>query len=78
VENEVHRDIGRHDAQIDQLQRQVETLHADMRNVLGQLQKISSTLAEARGGWRVLLAVGGLASVLGAGLVKVVSFLVGR
>lgn len=61
---EIHRDIGRHDAQIESLQDQVERLHTDLSTVLTELRSINRTLSEARGGWRMLLAVGGLSSVL--------------
>lgn len=61
---ELHRDIGRHDAQIESLQDQVERLHTDLSTVLTELRSINRTLSEARGGWRMLLAVGGLSSVL--------------
>ena len=78
VHREVHTSIGRHDAQIEGLQRQVETLHKDMTNVLAQLQSISSTLSEAKGGWRTLMAVAGFASIAGGVAVKFASFLLGR
>lgn len=63
-DNELHRDIGRHDAQIEGLQEDVERLHRDMAAVLSELRSINKTLSEARGGWRMLMAVGGLSSVL--------------
>lgn len=78
MENEVHRTIGQHDAQIEGLQKQVATLHADMARVLQQLQSISATLSEAKGGWRMLLAVGGLAATVGAMVAKGVAFVFGR
>lgn len=61
---EIHRDIGRHDAQIEALQDQVERLHHDLATMLSELKAINRTLSEARGGWRMLVAVGGLSSVL--------------
>lgn len=67
---EVHRDLGKHDAQIESLQKQVAQLHIDLSAMLTQLQEIHSTLAEARGGWRTLMAVAGLASAVTAVVVK--------
>lgn len=72
---ELHRDIGRHDAQIEALQQQVAQLHTDMGAMLTQLQEIHRTLAEARGGWKTLMAVAGLASAVTAVVVKGVSWL---
>ncbi len=73
MEMEVHRDLGKHDAQIEALQDQVQQLHADMSRVLDQLQKINRILAEARGGWKTLLAVAGLASFATGAVIKLVS-----
>lgn len=74
-ETELHRDIGRHDAQIENLQGQVERLHADMSNVLTELRAINATLSEARGGWRMLMAVGGLSSVLTSAVWQIVEWM---
>lgn len=60
--SEMARDLGRHDAQIEALQAQVDRLHSDMSSVLVELQKINATLSAARGGWRTLVAVGAIAS----------------
>jgi prefoldin subunit 5 len=62
--SEMARDLGRHDAQIEALQVQVDRLHGDMGNVLSELQKINRTLNEARGGWRTLIAVGAVTSFM--------------
>jgi len=57
--DELHRDVGRHDAEIASLQREISELRIDVRSIL-------ATLAEARGGWKTLMAVGGLAGAVGA------------
>jgi hypothetical protein len=75
MEMEVHRDLGKHDAQIEALQAQVDRLHGDMASVLDQLTKINRTLAEARGGWKTLLAIAGFSSAITAVAMKIVAFL---
>lgn len=70
MDGEVHRDLGKHDAQIEALQVRVDTLHADLSKVLAQLQQIQQTLAEARGGWKTMMAAAGLAGAVAAGLLK--------
>lgn len=67
---ELHRDVGKHDAQIESLQQQVAQLHADMRSIISQLQNINDTLSQAKGGWRTLMAVAGAASAATAILGK--------
>lgn len=66
MSEEIHRDIGRHGAQIENLQDQMEL-------VLRELHEIKTTLAEAKGGWQMLMMMGGAGAAFGAGLVKVLS-----
>jgi chromosome condensin MukBEF ATPase and DNA-binding subunit MukB len=65
---EIQRDIGRHDAQIESLQE-------DMRSVKTDVHEIKIMLAEAKGGWRTLMAVSSFAGILGAGLMKIMYWL---
>jgi len=65
---EVQRDLGRHDAQIEGLQEDMKTLKSDVHD-------IKLMLAEAKGGWRTLVAVSGLAGILGAALMKLADWL---
>lgn len=71
----IHREIGRHDAQIESLQEQVRLLHKDMQQMNTLLQAIQSTLSEARGGWRTLMLVGGVSATFGAFLIKLTTWL---
>ena len=75
MSTEMHRDLGRHEAQIEALQVQVERLHSDMTTVLSELQKINATLSAARGGWRTLIAVGAIASFATGVLFQLVGWL---
>jgi len=65
---EMARDIGRHDAQI-------ETLQADMAEMKKDVHEIKLMLAEAKGGWKTLMAVGGFAAVVGSILTKLIDWL---
>ena len=75
MEMEVHRDLGKHDAQIEALQARVERLHADMAQVLEQLTKIDRLLSEARGGWKAMMMTAGFASALTAVAMKLYAWL---
>ena len=75
MSQEIHRDLGKHDAQIDALNVQFNRMHHDMQNMLEQLQQIQSTLSEARGGWRLMVMVGGLSAAAGGIVVKVMTWL---
>jgi prefoldin subunit 5 len=75
MENEVHRDLGKHDAQIEALNREVKHLHEDMGKVMLQLAEIQATLSEAKGGWRTLMWVAGFSAAIGGFFVKALSWL---
>lgn len=72
---ELHTQIGRHDAQIEALERDIKHLREDIRQMNDTLTAISHTLSEAKGGWKTLMLVGGVAATVGAGAAKVVSWI---
>lgn len=74
MEANLQRDIGKHDAQIDALQSQVDRLHEDLKEVLAELQEIRSTLDTAKGGWRTLMMVGGAGAAMGGAVVSIVQW----
>ena len=67
---EVHRELGKHDADIEHLKAEVDELRADVKKILAELSK-------AEGGWRAMIALGTLAGALGAFLVHLFSALGG-
>ena len=56
---DIARDMGRHDAQIDTLEREVMALRGDVR-------AIREILDQANGGWRVIMWVAGVSASVGA------------
>ena len=66
------RELATHASDIAHLQSDMDKMAADIDEIKKMLTSINSTLAEAKGGWKVLLAVGGFAGVVGAGLMQVV------
>ncbi len=58
---EVHRDLGRHDAEISNIKE-------DLHTVKNDVSEIKQMLAEAKGGWRMLMAVGGLAAAVSSAI----------
>lgn len=63
---EVQRVIGRLEAQVTALTNLVAALTAKMERVENKLDDVEKTLSEARGGWRVLMWVGGASGSVGA------------
>lgn len=76
ADNDLHRDIGKHDAQIEALQESVRLLHVDMQQMAIQLQTIQQTLSEAKGGWRTLMWIGGAGAAVGVTLYKIIAWIV--
>lgn len=61
------RTIGRLEAKIEALEQQQSAMMAE-------LKQISGTLAEAKGGWKTLIAVGAVAGGVGAFIGKFAPF----
>lgn len=55
----MERQLGRHDAEIENLTREFAEMRKDMKTVL-------TLLSEARGGWKTLMLVAGMAGAVGA------------
>lgn len=64
---ELSRDIGRHDAEIEALQKEISELRQEIK-------QISKILNEARGGWRTMMLLGGAAGAVGAAIAKLAQF----
>ena len=64
------RELATHAADIRHIQEDMDKMLAQMGAMQATLSKISATLSEARGGWKVLMLVGGSCGALGAILVK--------
>lgn len=61
-------DIARLEVQVAHLSASVDSLQASNAQLTLKLDQVLATLAEARGGWRTLMVVGGAASTAGAAL----------
>jgi hypothetical protein len=60
-DQEVQRDLGRMEAQIS-------NLCSEVKELTEKVDTISTTLSEAKGGWKFLLAVGGMAGAIGSAI----------
>lgn len=56
---DVAHDMGKHEAQIDHLEREVSALRSEVR-------EIREILDRASGGWRVIMAASGASASVGA------------
>jgi prefoldin subunit 5 len=67
------RELATHASEIRHLQADMDKMVDDMEEIKKALIEINKTLSEAKGGWRMLLAVGGAAGVVGSGITWVIS-----
>jgi prefoldin subunit 5 len=65
------RELATHASDIAHLQSDMDKMAADMEEIKKTLASINSTLSEAKGGWRVLMLVGGASGALGAGFMQI-------
>lgn len=75
---ELQRDLGKHDAQIEALERDMQEMKADLRRMFEKLEQINTTLSEAKGGWRTLMWVAGASAAAGGLIVKIGAAVLGR
>lgn len=59
---------------IGRLEAEIEAMKEQNRQILADLREVRETLATAKGGWRTLLAVAGIAGTVGALAAKFAPF----
>ena len=72
LDMETVRELATHASDIKHLQDDMDKLVESVNAMQKTLADINTTLSEAKGGWKTLIMIGGMSSVLGAGLVQVV------
>ena len=71
------RELATHAAEIKHLQSDMDKMVEDMEEIKKAIIEINKTLSEAKGGWKVLMLVGGAAGTIGAGIVQVIHWVKG-
>lgn len=62
-------------AQIESLQNGFSEMQTDMKALSANVSAIKEMMAEARGGWRMLLLIGGGIAALGAAMAGIAAFI---
>lgn len=63
---QLHRDLGRVEGRLEKVESDVD----DMKRMLSD---VHTTITTAKGGWKTLLAVGGLSAALASAITKFLS-----
>jgi len=66
------RELATHAADIAHLQDDMDKLVASMAVMQKTLSDIDKTLSEAKGGWKMLMLLGGAGGVLGAAVTQII------
>lgn len=56
---DVQRDLGRHDARLDAMEKDLQEMKDQLTRMVEQMSKINETLSTAKGGWKTLMLIGG-------------------
>lgn len=57
------------------VETKVEAMASDMHEIKADVKRIADVMAQTRGGWKVILAVGAISGSMGAALAKMAPFL---
>jgi len=68
------RELATHASDIAHLQSDMDKMATDIDEIKKMLSSINTTLAEAKGGWKMLMAVGGASGVLGGLIVHLANW----
>jgi len=60
--------IAVHDTEIKHLQKDMDKLVEDMEEIKKTIGEINKILAEAKGGWHMLMVLGGLGAAVGTAI----------
>ncbi len=71
----VARELAEHGNEIRHIQEDMDKVIRDMDEIKIALRKISETLSEAKGGWKMLMLVGGCGAALGTFVSQLIDFL---
>jgi prefoldin subunit 5 len=74
----IERELAVHETEIKHLQADMDKLVADMDDIKKTLNNINNTLAEAKGGWKVLMMLGGAGGVLGSAVTYFIHNWIGK
>jgi len=67
-----------HENEIKHLQTDMDKLVRDMEELKASIAEISKTLSEAKGGWQVLMVMGGLGVAIGSAIGWAVTYFSGK
>lgn len=74
----VERELATHSVEIKHIQDDMDRMMKDIEEIKKSLEKINTTLTEAKGGWKTLMWVAGASSAVTAFAIMVHQFIFGK
>lgn len=59
------REFGRLEQEVAHLTKQMDAMQATLEQIQKSFESVNATLAEARGGWRIVMLIGGAGATVG-------------
>ena len=72
------RELATHSAEIKNMKADMDAMVNAMKDMNATLISINSTLSEAKGGWRMLMLVGGAGGAIGSALTHLAGWFPGK
>jgi prefoldin subunit 5 len=72
------RELATHASDIAHLQDDMDKLVSDINDIKATLTAIQTTLAEAKGGWRMLMMIAGISGTVGAAITQMAHYFSGK
>mgnify|MGYP003349069394 CR=1 FL=1 len=73
--DDVQRDLGRAEGRLGALEHDVHAIKSSLETQGVRLGNIEKMIAEARGSWRTLMAIAGMASAIGSAVTWIIAHL---
>lgn len=74
----VERELAEHSVEIEHIQKDMDAMAIDIKEIRNSLAEINKTLSEAKGSWRTMMMVAGAASALTGTIAGIIHFLTGK
>lgn len=74
-EVQIHRQLGRLEAQVEALERRAEAADERAERMAGQVSAMHDVLMQAKGGWRAMVMVGSVSAAVGALAAKLLALI---
>ena len=74
----VERELAEHSVEIEHIQKDMDAMAIDIKEIRNSLAEINKTLSEAKGSWKTMMMVAGAASAITGVVATIIHFFTGK